>query len=78
MTIEILGDGCFKCRELEKNARQAVADAAPEAEIVVTSDPGRIAHYHLLTLPGLAIDGELKVRGRLPTAREIAKLFRSL
>jgi small redox-active disulfide protein 2 len=75
MTIEVLGDGCPKCRSLEKNTRQAVADAGIEADILVVNDPSRIAHFQLLTLPGLVIDGELKSRGRLLSAEEIRRYF---
>ncbi len=47
MKIEVLGDGCAKCRVLVKNVREAVVEAAPDAEVVSVSDPERIAHYGL-------------------------------
>ncbi|BCR04989.1 redox-active disulfide protein 2 [Desulfuromonas versatilis] len=75
MRIEILGDGCAKCRALEENVRQAVAGREGEFEVMAVNDPARIAHYGLLTLPGLAIDGELKLRGKAPSVEEIARLL---
>ena len=38
MTIQILGTGCPKCKALEAAAREAVAKAGIEAEVVKISD----------------------------------------
>ncbi|MDG6221623.1 MAG: thioredoxin family protein, partial [Candidatus Thermoplasmatota archaeon] len=34
MKIEVLGKGCAKCKRLEKNVRDAVAQLGVQAEIV--------------------------------------------
>ena len=35
--IEVLGPGCANCKRLEANAREAVAMAGVEAEVVTAS-----------------------------------------
>ncbi len=73
--IEVLGDGCANCRKFEKNVYQAVAEVGIEADIEVTGDPEVLADYQILRLPGLAIDGEPRIQGRVPEVAEIKKLL---
>ncbi len=71
-TIEVLGSGCSNCRRLEANAREAVALAGVEAEIVHVTDPREIVAHGILSTPGLVIDGRIVSYGRVPSAGDIA------
>ncbi len=77
MQIEILGDGCSKCREFLDHVRQALAETGIEAEVQSVNEPERLAELGLLTLPGMAIDGDLKVAGKILSVEEIRNLLRS-
>jgi len=41
--IEVLGSGCANCKALEANAREAVAMAGVQAEVVKVTDYAEIA-----------------------------------
>ncbi|MCU0506678.1 MAG: thioredoxin family protein [Chloroflexi bacterium] len=71
-TIEVLGPGCNNCQRLEKNAREAVAMAGVEAEVVKVTDYGKIRGYGIMSTPGLVIDGKVVSYGRVPSAGDIA------
>ena len=71
MKIEIFGPGCVRCKESEKNARQAVTSLGIEAEIVKVEDVREFAKRGVMFTPGLAIDGEVKCTGRIPSSAEI-------
>ena len=71
--IEVLGSGCANCQKLEKNAREAVAMAGVEAEVTKVTDYAEIASRGVMSTPGLAIDGQIKSTGRIPTAGDIAE-----
>jgi small redox-active disulfide protein 2 len=71
--IEVLGPGCHNCHLLEETAREAVALAGVEAEIVKVTDYGQIASYGILRTPGLVIDGRVVSSGRIPPAGDIAR-----
>jgi small redox-active disulfide protein 2 len=71
-TIEVLGPGCNNCKRLEANAREAVAIAGVEAEVVKVTDYAQIMSYGIMSPPGLVIDGQVVSYGRVPTAGDIA------
>jgi len=75
MRIEILGMGCPKCKQAMANAEKAVGEAEVQAEIVKVEDLGEIASRGVMMTPALAIDGEIKVVGKVPTVDEIKKLL---
>ena len=70
--IEVLGSGCPNCQALEKNAREALAMAGVEAEIVKVTDYREIVAHGVLHTPGLVIDGRLVSSGRVPSPGNIA------
>lgn len=76
MKIELIGNCCAKCRLLEKNLKEAIAQTGIGAELLKGADPARVAHYGLLTLPGLAIDGKLVGKGNVFTVDEIVQLLK--
>jgi small redox-active disulfide protein 2 len=71
-TIEVLGPGCANCQRLEKNAREAVAMAGVEAQVVHVTDPRDIVAHGIMSTPGLVIDGKVVSYGRVPSAGDIA------
>jgi len=71
MEIKILGTGCPKCNSLEKITRKAVAEAGIEANIEKVEDILEIMNYGIMRTPGLVVNGEVKVSGRLPSEKEI-------
>lgn len=70
--IEVLGPGCENCRRVEAAAREAIALAGVEAEVVKVTDYRTIAGYGVMTTPGLVIDGKVVSTGRIPSAGDIA------
>ncbi len=71
-TIEVLGPGCNNCVRLEKNAREAVAMAGVEADVVHVTDYTEIMARGVMSTPGLVIDGRVVSYGRVPSAGDIA------
>ena len=71
--IEVLGSGCPNCKRVEANAREAIAMAGVEAEIVKVTDYQQIAAHGVMSTPGLVIDGKVVSAGRIPSAGDIAE-----
>ncbi len=75
-TIQVLGAGCSKCRTLAANAEQAVKDSGIEGEVVKVQNIADILTFDgVRALPALAVDGQVKVCGRVPSAAEIKTLI---
>ena len=75
MKIEVFGTGCAKCHLLEKHVAEAVRETGVAAEIVRVDDIAAIMSRGIIFTPALAIDGETKVSGRVPSVREIRDLL---
>ena len=75
MIIKILGSGCANCHRLEANAKDALATLGLDATIEKVTDVGDIASYGVMRTPGLVVDEQVLVSGRVPTTAEIATLL---
>ncbi|MDI6702314.1 MULTISPECIES: MTH895/ArsE family thioredoxin-like protein [Methanothermobacter] len=75
MKIQIFGTGCANCQMLEKNAREAVKELGIDADFEKIKDMDKILEEGLTALPGLAVDGELKIMGRVASKDEIKKIL---
>jgi small redox-active disulfide protein 2 len=72
-----LGAGCPTCEKLKRNAEAAVRELGIEAKVEKISDMAAIIALGALMTPALAIDGQVKVVGQVPSPEEIKKLLRA-
>ena len=75
MKIKVLGPGCPKCQTLEKNTKDAVAELSIDAQIVKVTDINEIADYGVFMTPGLVVDGEVKLVGKVASKDELKKIL---
>lgn len=75
MKIEILGTGCAKCKALEENVKQVVADTNTFAQVEKIEDLVKIMEYKVMNTPALVINGEVKSTGKLLNKEEIKAFF---
>lgn len=76
MKIQILGAGCPKCKKLAENAEAAVKALGLEYELVKVTDINEIMKFGIMMTPELAVDGEVKSVGKVPSVEEIKKMLR--
>ena len=75
MRIQVLGTGCPKCNKTYENVRQAAAEAGVEAEIEKVEDLKSIMDFNVMMTPAVAIDGDVRVSGKVPSVEEIKGLI---
>lgn len=76
--LQILGTGCPKCKKLAENAESAAKAASIEYELEKVTDINEIMKFGVMITPALAIDGQVKITGKVPSAEEITKLLTCL
>jgi small redox-active disulfide protein 2 len=69
--VQILGTGCSKCEKLKKNAEQAIQELGVSAQVEKVTDIMKITSFGVMMTPALAVDGEVKVVGKVASAEEI-------
>lgn len=74
-TIQILGTGCPKCKKLAANAEAAAKALGMEYELVKVTDINEIMKFGVMMTPALAVDGEVKLSGKVPDADELEKIL---
>lgn len=75
-TLTVYGTGCAKCRQLAEVTEQAARRAGIDYRLEKVTDLGAIAAAGVLRTPALAVDGALKVSGRVPTVDEVLAWLR--
>ena len=75
MEIKVLGTGCPKCKSLEKATNEAVEKAGVDATVTKVEDIVEIMQFGVMTTPASVVDGDILVKGRVPSVDEIVKLI---
>jgi small redox-active disulfide protein 2 len=73
--IQILGTGCPKCQKLAENAEAAAKAMGIEYELVKVKDINAIMAFGVMTTPALAVDGQVKLSGRVASIEDLKKLL---
>ncbi|PRR72554.1 thioredoxin family protein [Neomoorella humiferrea] len=75
MVIKVLGTGCARCKALEQNVMNALAEMGVAADVEKVTDLNKITDYGVMMTPGLVVNEKVKVFGRVPDKEEIKKLI---
>ena len=73
--LQILGTGCPKCRQLAANVDAAAKAMDIEYTIEKVTDINDIMAFGVMMTPDLAVDGEVKVMGKVPDPEAIKALL---
>ncbi len=73
--VQILGTGCPKCEKLKQNAEAAIGQSGVEATVEKVTDINEIVGFGVMMTPALAVDGQVKLVGKVASAEEIARLL---
>ena len=75
MELQILGTGCPKCEKLLENVKQAVTELKLDCQIRKVTGINEIMNYGVMTTPAFAVDGRVKVTGKVPSVEEIKAII---
>ena len=73
--IQVLGPGCPKCKKLAENVEAAVRELEGEFKIEKVTDIADIMKFGVMITPALAVDGQVKAVGKVPSPDEIKEML---
>jgi len=73
--IQILGTGCPKCQKLAENAEAAARELAIEYQLEKVTDIGEMMKLGVMVTPALAVDGQVKVTGKVADVGAIKEIL---
>jgi len=73
--ILVLGPGCPRCETLAKLTREAADEIGIQYEFEKVTDIKEFVKYGMILPPGLVVDGELKIQGKIPALNEIKSVL---
>ena len=76
MKIQILGTGCAKCQKLAETAKQAADEMKLTYELEKVTKLDEIMKFGVMVTPALAVDGTVKIAGKVPSVEDVKKLLK--
>jgi small redox-active disulfide protein 2 len=73
--LQVLGTGCPKCKKLTENTEAAAKALGIEYHLEKVTDITKIMAFGVMMTPALAVDGQVKLVGKVPSQEEIQKLL---
>ena len=75
MEIKVLGSGCAKCKTTYEMIERIVKENQLDATLSKVEDIVELLNYGIKTTPAIVVDGEVKLKGHVPTESEIKKIL---
>lgn len=75
MKLKIYGSGCTKCNLLSQHAETAAKELGIDYELEKVTDMNQIIDAGVMRTPAMAVDDEIVVEGKVPSASELKRYF---
>ncbi len=75
MKLQVLGTGCPKCKKLAEMTEAAAKELDIDYELEKVTDINAIMQMGVMMTPALAVDGQVKVSGKVPSVENIKALL---
>jgi len=73
--IQILGTGCPKCQALAEAAETAAKELGLDYTLEKVTEVTEITKFGVMMTPALAVDGRVKVVGKVPSVEDLKRLL---
>ena len=73
--LQILGTGCAKCNALAEATKKAADELGLAYEVEKVTDIKAIMSFGVMTTPALAVDGTVKITGKVPSHAELKTIL---
>ncbi|MBI4870657.1 MAG: TM0996/MTH895 family glutaredoxin-like protein [Candidatus Riflebacteria bacterium] len=73
--LQVLGPGCHKCTKLAEATEQVAKELGLDYRLEKVTDIAEMMKFGVMMTPALAVDGIVKVVGRVPSVEELKTLL---
>lgn len=73
--IEVFGTGCPKCKKTVEVIEKVVKEKDFKVEIEKIEDIKKITEKGIFMTPAVAVDGDIKIRGKVPKEEDVLEWF---
>ena len=74
-TLQILGPGCHRCKKLAEVTEEAAKGLRLEYRMEKVTDIKAIMGFGVMMTPALAVNGVVKVSGKVPSVKEVLEIL---
>ncbi|MBR5466675.1 MAG: TM0996/MTH895 family glutaredoxin-like protein [Bacteroidaceae bacterium] len=75
MEVKVLGACCAKCKATYSIIEKVVRENDLDVTLSKVTDMAEIVKYNVMTLPAVCVDGEVRIKGRVPSESEVKALL---
>ena len=75
MEIKVLGSGCSRCKKALEVVEKVVLENNVDAQVEYVTDIERVMSYNVLSMPAIVVDGEVRLKGSVPSESDIRKVL---
>ncbi len=75
MEVKVLGAGCAKCKTTYRAIEKVVEENGLDVKLTKVEDIAEIINSGIMATPAVTVDGEVKIKGRVPSESEIKRIL---
>lgn len=75
MEIKVLGPGCARCKTTYQVIEKVIRENNLDIRLEKVDDIMEMMNYNIMTTPAVVVDGEVKMKGQVPSESDVKKLL---
>ncbi len=75
MEVKVLGPGCAKCKTTFQVIEKVIKENNLDVELTKVDDIMEMMSYNIMTTPAVVVDGEVKMKGQVPSESDVKRLL---
>ena len=75
MEVKVLGPGCAKCKTTFQVIENVIKENNLDVKLTKVDDIMEMMSYNIMTTPAVVVDGEVKMKGQVPSESDVKRLL---
>lgn len=75
MEIKVLGPGCSKYKTTYQVIEKVIRENNLDVKLTKVDDIMEIMNYNIMVTPAVVVDGEVRLKGQVPSESDVKKLL---